>query len=326
VGKTYLSSLVIDSLCDQAKKEDIAVACFYCDCLSQQEQTIASMMGAILGQLIGRGEIPEYLREAFEEGKKEIGGRGLRLPDLMEMLRITITSLPRVFICIDALDECLPKHLPQLLESLRDIVRGSPKARIFLTGRPHVWEAIQRYFAKVVVIPISPSTDDIRDYLEMRLDRDDEPEAMNDDLRTDIVRTIMEKISDIFLLVTLNIHAILGEVTIRQRRKKLEEMTKGNGLSDAYTATLTRLKAQRGDRSRLGLQVLMWVLHSERPLRAEELCHALGVEIGSTDLDVENVPALRTLLASCLGLVTDCRDIYINRFKQQGLRQRFGQC
>jgi len=47
----------------------------------------------------------------------------------------------------------------------------------------------------------------------------------------------------------------------------------------------------------------MWVLYSERPLRAEELCHALGVDTGSADLDLNNVPALRTLLASCLGLV-----------------------
>ena len=107
-----------------------------------------------------------------------------------------------------------------------------------------------------------------------------------------------------FLLVSLNIDAILGEVTIRRRRKKLEEMTQGNGLSDAYGATLTRLRAQKGHKSELGLKVLMWVLYSERPLRTQELCHALGVEIGSTDLDPENVPALRTLVSSCLGLVT----------------------
>jgi len=81
-------------------------------------------------------------------------------------------------------------------------------------------------------------------------------------------------------------------------------MMQGNGLSDAYRATLTRLKAQKGNKSKLGLKVLMWVLHSERPLSAKELCHALGVELGSTDLDHENVPALRTLLASSLGLVT----------------------
>jgi len=93
-------------------------------------------------------------------------------------------------------------------------------------------------------------------------------------------------------------------MTIRRRRKKLEEMAGGNGLSDAYTATLTRLKAQRGNKSVLGLRALMWVSYSERPLLAKELCDALGVEIGSTDLDPENIPAMRTLLSSCLGLLT----------------------
>ena len=107
-----------------------------------------------------------------------------------------------------------------------------------------------------------------------------------------------------FLLVSLNIEAILGEITISQRRKKLKEMVRGNGLSDAYTATLTRLKAQKGNRPRLGVQALMWVLFSKRPLQTEELCHALGVETGSAELDPENIPGLRTLLSSCLGLLT----------------------
>ena len=107
-----------------------------------------------------------------------------------------------------------------------------------------------------------------------------------------------------FLLVSLSIDTILGEVTIGQRRKKLEEMKRGYNLSDAYTATLTRLKAQTRHKSILGMKVLMWVLYSERPVRAKELCHALGVEMGSSDLDHENVPALQTLLKSCLGLVT----------------------
>jgi len=106
-----------------------------------------------------------------------------------------------------------------------------------------------------------------------------------------------------FLLVSLNIDAILGEVTIRQRMK-LEEMTQGAGLSDAYTATLARLKAQKGYKSVLGMKVLMWVVYSEWPLGAAELCHALGVETGAADLDPENAPALRTVLSSCLGLVT----------------------
>ena len=74
--------------------------------------------------------------------------------------------------------------------------RESPTTRIFLTGRPHVREPIQRYFAGVIVIPISPNTDDVRNYLEMKLDRDEDPEAMDDGLPADIVKTILDKVSD----------------------------------------------------------------------------------------------------------------------------------
>ena len=197
-----LSSLVIDCLCDREGREEIIVAGLYCDYLNQQEQTTTNMMGAILRQLVGKCDIPVDLRETLQEEKKKAGGRRPRLPDLMRMLRTTIASLPQVFISIDALDECLPKHLPEFLGSLRDLVRESPQMRIFLTGRPHVTEDIRRYFAKAVVIPISPNGDDIRNYLKMRLDRDSEPEAMNDSLRADIVRIILEKTSDMYVALS----------------------------------------------------------------------------------------------------------------------------
>ena len=81
-------------------------------------------------------------------------------------------------------------------------------------------------------------------------------------------------------------------------------MTKGEGLGDAYAATLSRVRAQQRSRSKLSMEVLMWVSHAERPLHVDELCHALGVEEGSIDLNIQNIPAIRTLLACTLGLVT----------------------
>jgi len=80
----------------------------------------------------------------------------------------------------------------------------------------------------------------------------------------------------------------------------------GNGLGDAYTATLDRIREQPGDRPRLGMMVSMWVSLAERPLRVRQLCQALAVRIGpsrSTDLDRENIPLIQTLLGCCLGLV-----------------------
>ena len=128
---------MIDRLFDQAMNEDIAVAYLYCDYLSQQDQTTTNIMGVALKQLLGKVGIPKEIRRKFKEGKKVAGGRRLLLPDLVCRLKIAIASLPQVFICIDALDEILPKNLPELLTSLRDVILECPKTRIFLTGRPH---------------------------------------------------------------------------------------------------------------------------------------------------------------------------------------------
>ena len=46
----------------------------------------------------------------------------------------------------------------------------------------------------------------------------------------------------------------------------------------------------------------MWVAHSERPLEPHKLCEALGVKIGATDLDNDDVPPIRTVLNCALGL------------------------
>ena len=187
---------MIDRLCDQAGGGDIAVVGIYCDFLAQQEQSTTNVLGGILKQLVSRGGMPEHIREAFRKAKKEFGGRCLRLPDLIEIMKKAVTGLPRVFICIDALDESTPKYRRELLESLREIIRVSAKMRLFLTGRPHVGDEIRKCFGKVVRIPASPTRDDIRSYLEMRLDSDTDPDVMDDELRADILRVIPEKISE----------------------------------------------------------------------------------------------------------------------------------
>ena len=107
-----------------------------------------------------------------------------------------------------------------------------------------------------------------------------------------------------FPLVVLGIAAILGETTKAKRWKMLIRVgTVGVALGDVYGETLQRIREQNDSLSRLGMQVLMWVSHSQRLLQIHELCHALAVEIGSTNLNLDNVPSVDTVLDSCLGLV-----------------------
>jgi len=107
-----------------------------------------------------------------------------------------------------------------------------------------------------------------------------------------------------FLLISLSVASILGETTIHKRRERLKLMTSGLGLDDAYDATLDRIKGQSKGKSALGMATLMWISRSQCPMHIGELCEALGVEIGTKDMEWDNIPSEKTLLASCLGLVT----------------------
>ena len=93
------------------------------------------------------------------------------------------------------------------------------------------------------------------------------------------------------------------------------------GLEGAYRETLSRVKGQAEGRSRLGIAVLMWISHSERPLRVEELRHALGVEIGSAHLDTGNVPSIETLLTCCQGLIVVDKEASMVRLIHFTLRE-----
>ena len=316
------SSLVIDTLYNSIEKKSVAVACVYCDFHGHKDQSAASVLAVLLKQLVaGIEPTPKAIKETFEQAGSVVDGRTLRPPEIRAMLIKALASLRRGFICIDALDEFPTKHRPELWDSLQYVVRECPGIRLFITGRPHIRAEVGGFFPGYLA-PIEPMKEDIVGYVTMRLKKDAEPDAMDWELETDILRTIREKISGLyetsvdnnldyrltivlrFLLVSLVMDAVLEGATIHERRQILHRMTNGVGLDDAYSATLSRIREQKGNKSRLGIEALMWISHSERPLKAEELCCALAVEVGIADLNVHNVPTRRTLLSCTLGLVT----------------------
>ena len=74
-------------------------------------------MGALLKQVVGGlEEVPVEILRVYQKHKKSIGGRGPRLSDIVGVLRTT-TSKERTFICINALDECVPESRVKLLDS-----------------------------------------------------------------------------------------------------------------------------------------------------------------------------------------------------------------
>jgi len=114
---------------------------------------------------------------------------------------------------------------------------------------------------------------------------------------------VLSNLGSRFLLV-LSIETILQETTIYSRRQNVRAISNGLDLGGAYGATLGRIKAQGGEKGRLGMAVLMWASHSVRPLQVHGLCHAIAIRIGSNDLDGDSIPAISTMLSCSQGLVT----------------------
>jgi len=66
------SSLVIDKLCDEAVAEDTAVACFYFDFATRNEQSPVNVLGSLLRQLVsGLERIPEAVVRGFRNQKND---------------------------------------------------------------------------------------------------------------------------------------------------------------------------------------------------------------------------------------------------------------
>jgi len=189
--------VVVDYLCDQVMGQDLAVACFYYDFASREAQSPINMLGSLLKQLLsGLGAIPVEIVQKFRGQKRAIGGRRLQLPDIVKMCA-AVTSLQRTFICVDALDECVPRHRLEVLGALGQILRGSPNTRIFMTGRSHIRGVSERELGgKTTSISIASREDDIVTYLRARLGQDTTPEAMDSSLENDIVKNIPEEISE----------------------------------------------------------------------------------------------------------------------------------
>jgi len=194
---------VTDKLLEHFRGENATVACVYCDFQDQERQTAANMIGAITKQVVNALEmVPTEIEEAFRTAEREVGGRGLQVSETAKLLRAALTLMRRTFICIDALDECSDKHLPQLLTTLRTVCQESSGVRIFITGRPHMRGAVEKFLpGQVQITPISPKSEDIKEYVEMELNNDLGSGAMNTTLKADILKGILEKIPDGYVMV-----------------------------------------------------------------------------------------------------------------------------
>jgi len=194
-----ISSLVIDTLREQMRGQNVAVLSLYCDYQAQKDQSAVNLIGSLLRQVALRARgILEKIKGAFDEAMKE-GGEGLRLPDMVKLFVKAIDSIEMVYLCVDAVDEVRRERRPEFLRALRQIIRDAPNVRLFLTGRPYICGELDNYLTKGAnVIQIVADQGDITKYLSQKIDDDShqDPDLMTEDLKNGIMRTMQEKASE----------------------------------------------------------------------------------------------------------------------------------
>ena len=189
------SSLVVDTLRDQAKGQKTVVTSFYFDFAVRKELTATAILGSMLKKIIkGIKILPKKISRGLKEEMSTINGRP-QLADIVKILQLITSSKP-TFMCIDGLDECVRAQRVIVLDSLELILKKAPGTRIFMTGKPEIrGEVEERLSRRVISVSVCPSKDDIITYLRARLAEDEMPDAMDESLEADILGKIPENIS-----------------------------------------------------------------------------------------------------------------------------------
>jgi hypothetical protein len=167
-GKTMLASIVIDDLQGRYHTNtSVGVAYIYCDYRTRKDQTIEFMVLSLLKQLVEQQDpLSAGVMQLYTS--HDYGGRRPLFRDLVRCLQSVAACLSRVFIVIDALDECQVSNGCRsiLLAEINELQKIS-NTSVLVTTR-HIPEILER-FSMDQAMEIRATTDDVRMFIEGNL-------------------------------------------------------------------------------------------------------------------------------------------------------------
>ena len=129
-GKTILSSTVIVHLCHT--KPDCAILQFFFDFRDSSQQSVDQLIRSVIAQLFNKAQNSQvHLITLYEEHKHSTPST----ETLFLVFHKMVLSASKVYMVIDAMDECLAK--PALITCLENIcISTSGKLSVIATSRP----------------------------------------------------------------------------------------------------------------------------------------------------------------------------------------------
>ncbi|KAI4257784.1 MAG: hypothetical protein LQ352_001499 [Teloschistes flavicans] len=319
-GKTFLASVVIDHLKQTVVDENDALAFIYCNYKERAQQTHNTLVSSLIRQLIAKnGNFPSDLGSLYH--RHSMKGTRPNQSELLGLLGIIASEVERVFLVVDALDEC------DDADGTRDalvpnLCTAVPNACILVTSRPYV-NLQSSEFSRV---EIRASDYDIRRYLrnqilhQPRLKRHTQADPSLLPLIDD---TIVRKSDGMFLLARLHVGALATKNTRKALRSALHILP--TELSTTYDDAVQRINDQNNEDAALAKNVLMWVSFAPNPLTVKELQHAIGAMAltDEPDLEDDDLPDSDIIIAVCAGLVVADKESHLVRLVHYTIQQYF---
>ncbi|KAL7950636.1 ankyrin repeat-containing domain protein [Trichoderma barbatum] len=300
-GKTIITAIVINHLLDNVRDDPhIGIAYIYCNFRRHDEQTAEKLLTSLLKQLAQlQSSLPQIVKDLYEKHEKS-----RTRPSLVEItaaLHSVAETFSRIFIVIDALDECQDLSRLRLLDEIFNL-QNKTKANIFATSR--IDDTIGRRFDGCSIMKISAADRDVLAYLngQISLRRS---EVINGDIKDKIRAGVLKAAGGMFLLATFHIDTIMSQPTRGEIKEALQKLGRGmEGLHEMYSQAMERIEGHTVAIRSLAKRILTWITHAKRPLSITEVQHALAVREHMAEFDPEYMPDAKDLKSVCAGLVT----------------------
>ncbi len=136
-GKTTLTSIVIANLLSEHPDLNTGIAFIYLDYTQQAKQSLENLLAVILRQLGSKGgSVARCVRELYHSHKPTQTSSRPTSKNLFDALEMVIPTFQKVFLVVDALDECSsPNPRDDFLFHLSKL-RGRYGVNVFVTSRP----------------------------------------------------------------------------------------------------------------------------------------------------------------------------------------------
>ncbi|KAK7966055.1 uncharacterized protein PG986_000332, partial [Apiospora aurea] len=300
-GKTFLTSILVNDLCDRIPAGGSTAIC-YIYCSIRQQKKLDDLLACLLNQLArNQTLLPRSVLDLYE--RSENGRTRPSVEGIRETLLSVVPSYSRVFIVVDAIDECQegdgcrPRFISELLN-----LHTKLGVNVLVTSR--FVPEIKTRFGGSTTQEVRATTEEIECYIEDNMIQLPRFVATNLDLRYEIKERIVNASDGIFLFARLYLESLQGKGSPKAVQVAIRTFERGSISFDAvYDNTMDRIDNQIADQKKLALQALSWITHAKRPLKTVEFQHALGVELEGTSLNKDSFPELDDVLSRCYGLV-----------------------